>query len=294
MSLLSFHTNAFVWVGLNDIETIASFALNNGFSAIELGPGIELDEKVFSRIVSKLPMSAMIYCRNFIDDDESLATAEKKELWRRMSFASSIGSKKMIISTGISRKLSLPPEGGCNPLLSLDKVLCFLEEAVTRADKLGLDLLIENCPMYRNIATSPYMWREIFSHLDADNLGLCYDPSHFVWQMIDVYKPLIEFMPRIKHVHVKNTVIRRDKLNDVGILHNTARDRGYEENQWWFHSLLDEGEIDWKKLLETFGNNKLPDLSFEMEDYRYQDSVESVKTGLIKQVDYLKRIEKEI
>ena len=58
--------------------------------------------------------------------------------------------------------------------------------------------------------------------------------------------------------------------------------------------MLDEGEIDWKKLLETFGKNKLPDLSFEMEDYRYQDSVESVKTGLIKQVDYLKRIENEI
>lgn len=285
---VSFHTNAFVWAGLNDAEAIFSFAEKNGFDAIELGPGIDLDHNLFSRLTKRLPVSAMIYCRNFIDDDEEVAEREKKELWRRIEFASSIGTGKMIISSGISRKLSLPPEGGCNPLLSLEKSIAFLEEAVRKAEKENVVLLLENCPMYRNIATSPYMWRKIFEKIDSPNLGLCYDPSHFVWQMIDTYGPAMEFKDKIHHIHLKNTVLRREKLNDVGILHNTARDRGFEENQWWYHTLMDEGEIDWKKLLSIFGDN-LPDLSFEMEDYRYQENQETVKEGLKKQISFLRK-----
>ena len=287
--MISFHTNAFVWAGLNDAEEIFRFAEEKGFTAVELGPGIELDHKLFSRLTQRMPVSAMIYCRNFIDDDSALAEMERKELYRRMEFASSIGCGKMIMSTGISRSLSLPPEGGCDPVRSLDKVLPFLDEAVAKAEKLGISLLMQNCPMYRNIATSPYMWRRIFSEIDSPALGLCYDPSHFVWQMIDVYHPVAEFRDRIRHIHVKNTVIRRDKLDDVGILHNTAKDRGFEENQWWYHSLLDEGEIDWRRMLSAFMPD-LPDLSFEMEDYRYQKSVDDVKKGLGKQIEYIRRI----
>jgi len=107
--------------------------------------------------------------------------------------------------------------------------------------------------------------------------------------MIDVYGPAKEFHTKIDHIHVKNTVIRKNKLNDVGILHNTAKDKGWEENQWWYHSLLQEGEIDWRKMLECFGN-EIPDLSFEMEDYRYQKSPETVALGLEKQMTYLKKI----
>ncbi|MGN1163747.1 MAG: sugar phosphate isomerase/epimerase family protein, partial [Candidatus Ornithospirochaeta sp.] len=220
--MISFHTNAFLWSGCSDIGRIIGFAKDTGFDAIELGPGFPLDKEALSSIKRSIPVSALIYCRNFIDDDEETAEREKKELWKRMEAASELESRKMIISTGISRSLSLPEEGGCNPLLSLNKVLDFLSEAVGRAKELGLVLLLENCPMYRNIATSPYMWREIFSSLPDFALGLCYDPAHFVWQMIDPYKPAEDFRDRIHHVHMKNTVIDRSKLNDVGILHNTA------------------------------------------------------------------------
>lgn len=290
---ISFHTNAFVWAGLNDIESIASFALDNGFDAIELGPGIDLDTEKLRAISKIIPFSAMIYCRNFIDDDKELAQKERKELWKRLETASEIGCDKMIISTGISHALSLPKEGGCNPLYSLNAAVDFLSLSLEKAKSLGIKLLIENCPMYRNIATSPYMWRKIFSLISDSSLGLCYDPAHFVWQMIDPYKPGEEFKSRIHHVHVKNTCIRREKLNDVGILHNTARDRGFEENQWWYHSLIDEGEIDWEKMLSILGPD-LPDLSFEMEDWRYQENVESVKEAMKKQITYLNDILRQL
>jgi hypothetical protein len=64
-----------------------------------------------------------------------------------------------MFSTGISQKLSMPESGGMNPLASIEPVVAFLEETLELAEKLDLLMMLENCPMYRNIATSPLMWR---------------------------------------------------------------------------------------------------------------------------------------
>ena len=289
-----FHTNAFVWAGVNDIEEIAAFAADTGFDFLEVGPGIELDPAAFSRAAERVELEAFIYCRNFIDDDQALAKQEREELYRRMRFAGRMGAKRFICSTGISRALSLPPSGGCNPLLSLDPVVDFLKEAVSVAADCGLQLCLENCPMYRNIATSPLMWRTLFEAA-GQPIALCYDASHFVWQMIDVYRPLTQFGDRIVHVHMKDTALDRAKLDDVGILHNTAAERGFEENQWWRHTVIGDGEIDWPRFLALLHAlpGGLPALSFEMEDYRYELRPDKVREGLRLQHQRLTRLEEE-
>lgn len=290
-----FHTNAFVWAGVNDISEIADFAAGAGFDFLEVGPGIELDAAAFRRASENtgIRYEAFIYCRNFIDDDTSVAQKERNELYRRMDFAGEVGAKRMICSTGISRALSLPPSGGCNPLLSLDKAVEFLTEAIDRAGRNGLTLCFENCPMYRNIATSPLMWRELFEALGGKYLGICYDASHYVWQMIDVYRPFKEFGSLIEHIHMKDTFLDRAKLLDVGILHNTGTERGIEENQWWRHTVIGDGEIDWPRFMELAHGlpRGLPALSFEMEDYRYECDPDKVREGLTLQRERLKALE---
>ena len=80
-----FHTNAFVWAGVNDMEAIAAFAGETGFDFLEVGPGIELDRAAFRRAARNAGISyeAFIYCRNFIDDDGAAAARERAELCRR-------------------------------------------------------------------------------------------------------------------------------------------------------------------------------------------------------------------
>lgn len=290
-----FHTNAFVWAGVNDIEEIAGFAAETGFDFLEVGPGIPLDKEAFSRAAGYVGFDAFIYCRNFIDDDSEAADRERGELYRRMRFAGEMGARRFICSTGISRELSLPASGGCNPLLSLDRAVDFLREAASVAAECGLQLCLENCPMYRNIATSPLMWRKLFEALDPLPVGICYDASHFVWQMIDVYRPIAEFGSRIVHVHMKDTALDRDKLNDVGILHNTAAERGFEENQWWRHTVIGGGEIDWPRFLALLHGlpDGIPALSFEMEDYQYECQPEKVREGLRLQYQRLAELEQK-
>lgn len=289
-----FHTNAFVWAGINKIGEISDFAAKTGFDFLEVGPGIELDEATFrSAAENGIGYEAFIYCRNFIDDDAAAAEKERAELYRRMEFAGLMGAKRMICSTGISKELSLPPSGGCNPLKSLDKAAAFLRDAIDRAESFGLTLCFENCPMYRNIATSPLMWRRLYEALEGRHLGICYDASHYVWQMIDVYRPFEEFGQYIEHIHMKDTALDRQKLLDVGILHNTGTERGLEENQWWRHTVIGDGEIDWPRFMELAHGlpGGLPALSFEMEDYRYECEPEKVRQGLSLQLQRLKALE---
>jgi sugar phosphate isomerase/epimerase len=100
-------------------------------------------------------------------------------------------------------------------------------EILDLAKELGVKVAIENCPMLfgpdqwpggQNLMTTPHNWKKIFEILDYDNLGINYDPSHFVWQMIDYVEPVYEFKDRIFHVHFKDLKVIKSKLNQVGIL----------------------------------------------------------------------------
>lgn len=91
----------------------------------------------------------------------------------------------------------------------------------------GVRIAIENCPMLfgpdqwpggQNLMTTPANWRDIFEVLPDANLGINYDPSHFVWQFIDYVQPLYEFRDRIWHVHFKDIKLFANKLSDVGTM----------------------------------------------------------------------------
>ncbi len=285
---IAFHTNAFVWAGVTDLKTIANFAAENGFTSLEVGPGFVLDAKTFRAVQEIIPINNFSYARNFIDDDPEIARFEREQLSQRMHFAAQVGVKHFMFSTGISRRLSMPASGGMDPLASLEPVVEFLEAALELAEKLDLVMMLENCPMYRNIATSPVMWQSIFERVPHPRLGLCYDPSHFVWQMIDVYQPIREFGAKFKHIHLKDTALDRDTLNRVGILHNVAKERGFFPNQWWRHTIIGGGEINWKQFkheLDQIGY--AGSYSFEMEDYQYELEATKVQQGLRKQRQYL-------
>lgn len=287
---IAFHTNAFVWAGITDIKQIADFAALNDFDAIEVGPGIDLNKDSFESVLRKISISNFIYCRNFINDNEEKAQAERTELYRRMEFAAAIGVTKFVFSTGISRNLSIPESSGCDPLLSLDRVIAFLDETLEKAEALNLTMLIENCPMYRNIATSPFMWQKIFERIPSKRLGLCYDPSHFVWQMIDPIKPIRIFADRIQHIHLKDTLIDRKVLDQVGILHNVGSEKGLKENQWWRHTIMGNGEINWSSFKTALDDIHYDQgLSFEMEDCDYELDPALVEKGLRIQRAYLKK-----
>ena len=100
------------------------------------------------------------------------------------------------------------------------------------AEEHNVRIGIENCPMLfgddewpggKNLAISPAIWRRMFEEIPSAHFGLNYDPSHLLWQQIDVARHLYEFADRIFHVHAKDAKVLHDQLDEVGVLAAIAR-----------------------------------------------------------------------
>ena len=153
---------------------------------------------------------------------------------------------------------------------------------IALAEEKGVRIGIENCPMLfgrdqwpggQNLMTTPVIWRKVFELLPSDNLGINYDPSHFVWQMIDYIKPLYEFKDKIFHVHYKDIKLYPDKLRECGIM---AYPLDYMSPK-----LPGLGDVDWGKYVSA-----LTDIGYdgytciEVEDRAFEGSKEKVLDSL--------------
>jgi sugar phosphate isomerase/epimerase len=94
-------------------------------------------------------------------------------------------------------------------------------------------------------------------------VGLQYDPSHLVWQMMDPIQAARDFIDKIYDVHLKDTEIRWDILRRCGINPvNGAR--------WWNYRLPGLGSIQWSEffsVLQRAGYSGA--MSIEHEDNLY-------------------------
>lgn len=155
----------------------------------------------------------------------------------------------------------------------------------------GIRIGIEHCPMLfsrdewpggKNLATSPAIWRRMFNDIKGDNLGLNLDPSHFVWQMMDMPRAIREFGSRIFHTHAKDARLDRDKLADVGIMaypleYHTPKLPGLGDVNWgeFFGALTDSGYQG--------------PVCVEVEDRAYEGSLERRKTSLRQSQQFLRQ-----
>src|SRR4026208_207626 len=109
----------------------------------------------------------------------------------------------------------------------------------------GVKIAIENCPMLfsydewpggNNIATTPRQWRRILEQW-GDTIGLNFDPSHLILQMIDIQRFLKEFGKHVLHYQAKDLMIDRAGLYERG-----APSIGMG---WQIPRIPGLGEVDW-------------------------------------------------
>lgn len=274
-------TNSLYGAGMTDIEKIADWAADHGFTQLEVGPSVPLDRAAFDRILEKgrIKIGAFLYCRNFLLPDSGPGFRE--ELFRRMDFAHEIGVHKFVTSTGIDRGWDwaekFDPYDGIRkrPIRSMDQIVQLFDSVMEKAEKYDMKIALETCPLMGNIAISPYLLEEIFNRIKSDRLGVAFDPSHLIWEMMDPYKPILKFgkMGKIFHVHGKDTEIDRERLNVTGIL---------SDYSWWRYRIPGLGEINWNKLISNLyeiGYDGV--ISMEHEDPVWEGSIEKVERGLL-------------
>jgi len=155
-------------------------------------------------------------------------------------------------------------------------------EIIWHAGEKGVKIGIENCPMIftndewpggNNLATTPAIWRRMFSEISSGHFGLNYDPSHLLWQQMDCIKPIYEFREKLFHIHLKDAKLYRDRLDNVGIMANPLE----------FHSpkLPGLGDIDWSGFFSALYDIRYDGpVCIEVEDKAFEGSLEDRKNAL--------------
>ena len=163
-----------------------------------------------------------------------------------------------------------------------------LSPVVAHARDAGVTLAFENCPMIfshdewpggHNIAYSPKIWRRIFDTW-GDGVGMNYDPSHLVWQMIDQPRFIREFGPKMVHVHAKDVMIDHDGLYENGIMSVGIG--------WQVPRMPGLGDIDWAQFFSgLYRAGYDGSVIIEHEDRNFEGTDDKLKRGFLLARDVL-------
>jgi sugar phosphate isomerase/epimerase len=211
-------------------------------------------------------LSALGYYPNPLDPDTAVAALAVAHLKKLILAAQKLGLKT--VNTFVGRDWTRTVDQNWPRFLKTWKPL------IAFADDHGIRVGIENCPMSyaedewpggKNLATTPAIWRRMFSDIPSRSFGLNYDPSHFILQQMDPLGPLREFKAKLFHVHAKDMTIDTERLNEVGRfsfpkLWHTPRIPGFGDLDWTrfmaaLHASGYQGPVCIEVEDETFGHN---------------------------------------
>lgn len=230
----------------------------------------------------KVKLSSLAYYPNTMDANLEKRGAAVEHIKKLIRASAKLGIN--MVTTFIGRDQTKTVEE------NLELVKEIWPPIIALAEEKGVRIAIENCPMLfgteqwpggQNLMTTPAIWREVFRLLPSDKLGINYDPSHFVWQMIDYIRPIYEFKDKIFHVHYKDIKLYPENLQQVGIM-------GYPLD-FMSPKLPGLGDVDWGKYVSA-----LTDIGYqgctciEIEDKAFEGSLEDVKKSVIQSARYLR------
>jgi sugar phosphate isomerase/epimerase len=222
-----------------------------------------------------LTISSLAYYPNPLDPDPAHRAHAQSHLCKVIDAAALLGVN--LVGTFIGRDQHKPPEA------AFAEVLEQWPPIVKYAKERGVRIAIENCPMIfttdewpggRNLAYSPALWRRLFEAMPGDTLGLNLDPSHLVWQFIDVQRVVREFAGKIYHVHAKDLEIDRDGLYQNGVMSLGIG--------WQVPRLPGLGEVQWNRFIASLvaaGYDGV--VSVEHEDRAFEGNLEAIKRGFL-------------
>jgi sugar phosphate isomerase/epimerase len=231
---------------------------------------------------SGVRISSLAFYPNTLDPDPDKRHANIDHIMKLIDASSALGVN--MITTFIGRDQSKTVEEN---LKIAGKVW---EPIIMHAETKKVKIAIENCPMLfgseqwpggQNLMTTPVVWKKMFEIIPSDYFGLNYDPSHFVWQMIDYIKPLYEFKDKIFHVHFKDIKLFRDKLDQVGIMAYPL--------DFMSPKIPGLGDVDWGKYVSALTDIGFNDCAcIEIEDRAFESSPEAVRNSILLSIKYLR------
>jgi sugar phosphate isomerase/epimerase len=276
-------------------EANLSFAREAGFNNMILGASphsaldaAALDDAQTAKIKgvidrSRVHVSALQVTQNHIASDAGVRKRENAYFVKAIELAGRLGVPYVGTASGKDPTKSLAQQVE-------EIVQVYNEEYFAACEKYHVRILWEPWPGGPNVATSPVGFETLFKRFGNSRfVGLQYDPSHLVWQMMDPIQTARDFADKIYDVHLKDTEIRWPILRRGGI-------NPVDDAEWWRFRIPGLGSIDWPAFFTVLqGVGYTGAMSVEHEDPLYDppegegDFTEGCKTGFRMAYRYLKQ-----
>ena len=238
-------------------------------------------EEIRARLEAKgITISALGYYPNPLHADDAHRAEVKTHLEKVIGAAAKLRVPVVNTFVGGDRTLDLDA--------NWSRAQAIFPDIVALARDHGVTLAFENCPMLfsrdewpggHNIAYAPTIWRRIFD--EWDGVGMNFDPSHLVWQMIDQTRFIREFGARIVHVHAKDVMIDRDALYENGVMSVGIG--------WQIPRMPGLGDVDWGGFFSgLYREGYDGSIIIEHEDRAFEGSEDKVQRGFLLARDVLR------
>lgn len=285
------------------LSDVADWAAGNGFESLEICcwpsdagtqrryggichidvDGLTQDEanQIVAELDGKgLTISGLGYYPNPLHPDADHRSAVKAHLLKVITAASMMGVG--VVNTFIGADGSKTQEENWVDAKTV------WPEIVAHAASIDVRIAIENCPMIfshdewpsgHNVAHTPHIWRQMFEEF-GPTVGMNLDPSHLIWQMIDIERVIAEFGDRIYHVHAKDLEVDEEGLYEHGIMSAGVG--------WQVPRLPGLGDVDWPAFMSAlYRAGYTGDITVEHEDRQFEETDDLIKRGFLLARDVL-------
>jgi sugar phosphate isomerase/epimerase len=218
-----------------------------------------------------------IYGNPLMDDDKAKVA---RDGWKKLiDAAPAFGCDLVCGFTGRIVDKPLPD--------SLKQYKKVFEPLAKRAADKGVRIAFENCEMGGtwqsgdfNIAHTPAAWEMMFNEIDAENIGLEWEPCHQMVKLIDPMPQLRKYVKRIFHVHGKDATIYWDVVREHGI---------GGSHKFAFHRTPGFGDCNWTDIISELRRGGFKG-AIDIEGWHdpvYRNELEM--TGQVAGLKYLKQ-----
>jgi len=239
------------------------FVKAEGFTSMQLRlDPAKLDDAAIGSIKDKIERSGIYVSSLAVDGNHIEADPAAREKQNRYTIA----------CLELCGKLGIPNIGGQSGTIKgsplqqqVDEIVkVYTEKYFPVCEKNKVRILWEPYAGGPNVATGPVGWEALFKAFQGSpHVGLQFDPSHLVWQMMDPVQAARDFADKIYDVHLKDCeilwhLLRRGGINPVN------------NQRWWRWRVPGNGAVDWKGFFSVLAENGYTGaMNIENEDEFY-------------------------
>lgn len=270
-----------------DLKTLAAWAKEHGFEAIDLGAATAADAATVRDAGLRVGTADIPGLKAVANPDPAQRRDAIERATQYIQQTAALGIKTFF---AVIVPADPAQPRGENYKLAVEGLAPVCHAAHAAGASLAVEGWPGGSPYLANLACTPETVRALLKDI-GPGFGLNYDPSHLIRLGVDHIRFLREFAPHVKHVHGKDTDLDADALYEYGTLSSAfAKPHGFGE--WaWRYTLPGHGQTRWVEVLSVLKNAGYQGIvSVELEDENFNGSDEGEQAGLLHALNYLRGI----